>query len=183
MDVIEMVKKIEGECKPVSDINPARNCEVCKLNKHYTVCPMRGYISGRKGLSNETVRDMYKILFIDIEMKKEFSKSDLRTGMIVELRRGDLMFVVKNEIGISFLNREGCLNGDSYYDSLLNKTLSSFDVIKIYNPESIDKLSNINELCEKCGNLIWKRPKKMTRKEIEKILGYEIEIDEGGKMR
>jgi hypothetical protein len=115
------------------------------------------------------------------KMKKEFTKADLKTGMVVELRRGNFMLVIKQGIRALFVNRDGHLADTLYNNDLSNTKLNSFDVVRIYNPEDIDKITCINGLYEKHGNLIWERVEKMTLVEIEKKLGCKIEIIEENK--
>lgn len=86
-------------------------------------------------------------------------KSDLKTGMLVELRRGDTAWVLKDTADGDWLQWDDarCLNLEEYNNELLYSTYScspeNYDIIKIYQPngyqyldkESINKLKLIYE--------------------------------------
>lgn len=103
-----------------------------------------------------------------------FSKSDLQDGMIVEIRQGtryikmDSMLVSQHGGGIHL----SCINDKLEYESD-----SRIDIVAIYksmNPLSLQVMFNDLYL-----NPIWTReePKKMTLEEVEKELGYKIELE------
>lgn len=113
------------------------------------------------------------------KMKKEFTKADLKTGMVAELRNGDKMFVIKSENNFRLLNDQ-YLKGEHYNDALITKNRNDkkYDIVAIFLPD-VDKVYTVRELYSKLGNEIWRRRKTlMTIKEIEEKLGFEIEIVE-----
>ena len=63
---------------------------------------------------------------------------------------------------------------DDFTSDLTNRGLRKFDIVRIY-----EEIPRIGALHYKDLDIIWERkPKKMTKEEIEKALGYEIEIIE-----
>lgn len=115
------------------------------------------------------------------------TKSDLKTGMTVKLRNGDLYKVLKDvdtllygHQDIFFANKEiGFIHGNFFDDNLICIGSApcidghTLDIIEIY-----DYINNGNILKFDTNNILWKRPetKKMTVSEVEKILGYKVEI-------
>lgn len=99
-----------------------------------------------------------------------FTKSDLQDGMVVEYRNGKRRMV----LGDKFIGEYHYLLINDFNDSLENN----------YSPDSVDKVyksyaSNLLEYFDDENiELIWERnpAKKMTIAEIEKELGYKIEI-------
>ena len=108
-----------------------------------------------------------------------FTKSDLKDGMVVELRKGRKALFLNN----TFMTEcNTWLSLKDYNENLTyssqNSTNSPYDICKVFNSEAviIDDIFKNNKL-----NLIWERPKeeptkKMTVEEIEKELGYKVEI-------
>ena len=85
------------------------------------------------------------------------TKSDLKNGMVVELRNGK-RFLIVNDLGIG---KDSCINLDGFfgYDENLNDIMrySEFDIIKIYKTEgNTFKTLFDNERL----NLIWEREEK-----------------------
>ena len=108
------------------------------------------------------------------KMKKEFTISDLKNQMVVEVRDGSKYIVVDNYL----LSYDGYLDISGYNEDLCRKRNSccskDFDIMVVFKP-----VYNLNfEKINIDTNIIWQRlePKKMTKTEIEKELGYEIEI-------
>ena len=66
-------------------------------------------------------------------------KSDLKNGMIVELRNGDICIV----IGEKMLDSRGRQNFNNYDEDLISHKHSAFDVIKIYEDKSMNCLCDI----------------------------------------
>lgn len=112
-------------------------------------------------------------------MNKEFTKSDLKTGMILEFNNGCTATVLF-----------GTKNGDIYAGSTwgglegVNEDLTledSFegDVVRVYQPIGNIHFLKTNYLnYNKNYKLLWQREeaKEMTIEEIEKELGYKIKI-------
>lgn len=117
------------------------------------------------------------------------TKSELKTGMIVTMRDGHKLTVYKN-CACSFENdiHKDVLTDASvdrwhpleYFteDLLNNQGYPEFDIVKI---EIVRYPYDFNKypFNAKIYKTIWERPnpaKKMTVAEIEKILGYKIEV-------
>ena len=113
---------------------------------------------------DEKVERAYKMIFEEEKTLKE----NLTERRVVELRNGVRYLVVGNFLmGISdyFIK-------DDFTDDLANRGLRKFDIVRIYK-----EISKIGTLYNKSLDIIWERkPKKMTKEEIEEALGYEIEI-------
>ena len=123
----------------------------------------------------------YAILEWSDYMEKEFTKSDLRDGMVVEYRNGD-RFVV---FGGKLLN-------DSSYDMMneIREDLTdigfnnrNFDIVKVYYVCGTEASCLRDVLKDENLKLIWERNenKRMTaeemRKKLEELTGEKIEID------
>ena len=110
--------------------------------------------------------------------KINFTKSDLKNGMVVEYKNGlRRLFIKKDVIDKSlFIGEEGSLNLISFKDTLECIGCDDMSVYRIYTSIS-PNLTNFfdNEFL----SLVWERPsrfKEMTVGEIEKELGYKIRI-------
>lgn len=91
------------------------------------------------------------------EKMKTMTKSDLKNGMVVELRNGK-RFLIVNDLGIG---KDSCINLDGFlgYDENLNDVSgdSEFDITKIYKTEGTTfKTLFDNERL----SLIWEREEK-----------------------
>ena len=109
------------------------------------------------------------------EKKDIMTKSDLKNGMVVELRNGK-RFLIVNDLGIG---KDSCINLDGFfgYDENLNDVsrFSEFDITKIYKTEGTTfKTLFDNERL----NLIWEREeetklsnedKQIIKKSLKKI--------------
>lgn len=112
---------------------------------------------------------------------KEFTKSDLKDGMVVEYRDKDRFLI----FGHKLLNGNNFDYMDDIEDDLTDKKYKNkcFDIMKVYkvNIENVKKLSDIfnNENLE----LIWERNeiKHMTvdemREKLEELTGEKIEFE------
>ena len=123
----------------------------------------------------------YEILEWSDYMQKEFTKADLKDGMVVEQRDGNRYLVLA---GVAV--RECGRNEISEYTNNLEwyGTYRGGDIVKVYRiiPES---LGSIEEVFVKSNlELIWERkePKKMTieemRQKLEELTGEDIEVTE-----
>lgn len=121
---------------------------------------------------------------------EDFTKQDLKTGMIIELRNGKKAMILlgtKNgdifggEIYGSLDNFDYNLKNNTPYNDLSKKYVEQIDIIKVYQP-ILNYLSNgIFGKNTDNYDLIWERreephPREMTVKEIEKELGYSVKI-------
>ena len=112
-------------------------------------------------------------------MQKEFTKADLKDGMVVEERRGAMGFVLRNRI----LYEYDWAWLDSWKEDLTCDFNDSLDIIKVYKIkiEYAFKLSNILNI--ENLELIWERTetKHMTAKEmqqkLEDLIGEKIEVE------
>lgn len=117
---------------------------------------------------DEKVERAYKIAFEEEKVLKEF----LADRRVVELRNGERYLIV----GDFFMGENDYFIKDDFTDDLANRGLRKLDIVRIYK-----EISKIEALHYKELGIIWeRRPKKMTKKEIEEVLGYEIEIVEKG---
>ena len=98
------------------------------------------------------------------EKMKTMTKSDLKNGMVVELRNGK-RFLIVNDLGIG---KDSCINLDGFfgYDENLNdKRYSEFDITKIY----ISSGCTFKNLFDKERlSLIWEREEKSKLSEKDK---------------
>lgn len=112
-------------------------------------------------------------------MQKEFTKADLKDGMVVEEQRGVMGVVLKDRI----LYEDGWDSLISWGEDLRSNSCDGFDIVKIYKIriESIYELSNILNI--ENLELIWERTetKRMTaeemRKKLEELTGEKIEVE------
>ena len=137
---------------------------------------------------NLYIGEKYKILYwSDYMKKKTFTKSDLQTGMNVEMRDGDRYLVLLNACkGICGRNNYTNLlisakdksqkNLDSYKEDLTAAVTSDYDIVKIYKPKYFFQMQTLNEI-EEC-DIIWQRdePIEMTLDEVCEALGKNIKI-------
>lgn len=119
----------------------------------------------------------YKILEWSDYTNKEFTKSDLKDGMVVKYN--DNCFGKRLVIGGFLIGEDGYADlGD--YNENLKSMASDLEIVRVYKIKRMGKFSSImkNHNLE----LIWERkePKKMTneemRKKLEELTGEEIEV-------
>ena len=133
-------------------------------------CPLRN-IDGVDGCTRfiedweeEKIDMAYKMVFEKEKPLKEF----LTERRVVELRNGDRYLVV----GDFFMGENDYFIKDDFTDDLANRGLRKLDIVRIY-----EEIPRIGVLYYKELGIVWERkPKKMTKEEIEEALGYEIEI-------
>ena len=115
---------------------------------------------------DEKVERAYKMIFEEEKVLKEF----LVDRRVVELRNGERYLIV----GDFFMGENDYFIKGDFTDDLINHGLRKFDIVRIY-----EEIPKIGALHYKELGIIWERkPKKMTKEEIEKARGYEIEIVE-----
>ena len=120
----------------------------------------------------------YKILEWSDYMNKEFTKADLRDGMVVEQRDGN-MYLVLAGMAVRKSKRNSIVG---YTDDLKWKGYTGGDIVKVYRitPKSLGCIEDV--FIKSDLELIWERkePKKMTveemRKKLEELTGEEIEV-------
>ena len=150
------------------------NCLQAYCDKQVTCnkCSLRN-IDGSDGCTgliedweDEKVDKAYKMIFKEEKALKEF----LVDRRVVELRNGERYLIV----GDFFMGENDYFIKGDFTDDLTNHGLRKFDIVRIY-----EEIPKIGALYYKDLDIIWERkPKKMTKKEIEEALGYEIEIVE-----
>lgn len=120
----------------------------------------------------------YKILEWSDYMDKEFTKADLRDGMVVEQRDGDMYLVLAGKTV-----RKGAYNRiDGYTDDLKWEGYTGGDIVKVYRitPESLGCIEDV--FIKSNLELIWERTesKKMTveemKQKLEELTGEENEV-------
>ena len=136
---------------------------------------------------------MNNFIYNDNRFKKDISlKKQLQPMDIVKLRNGEICFIAYNqyssdELAIYSPKHDGCLFYlDDYTGDLKHKIYKNVDIINLYRGTAqysiIDDLFHGNdyEYIETYVPFSWSieinLTKKMTIEEIEKELGYSIEI-------
>ncbi|UXQ88797.1 protein of unknown function DUF5320 [Tenacibaculum phage Larrie] len=126
---------------------------------------------------------------VAVEKTKEeliMYKSDLKTGFVIENRDGKFGLVMKDTSrgDVIAANLEKNVEKtwctlSSYNEDLTSKSNKIFDIVRVFDNLSRQSNNNAASLSDK-GSLIWERPKpkKMTINDIEKELGYKIELVE-----
>lgn len=120
----------------------------------------------------------YKILEWSDYMDKEFTKADLKDGMVVEQRNGEMYLVLAGMV----VRRGGRNHIGGYDDDLKWEGYTGGDIVKVYRitPESLRRIEDV--FIKSNLELIWERkePKKMTveemRQKLEDLTGEEIEV-------
>ena len=121
----------------------------------------------------------YKILEWSDYMQKNFTKSDLKDGMVVEYRSKS--YGRRLVIGDMLIGAEGSHRLIYYNEDLIDTTGDKdFDIMRIYKIQHVSRFNEI--LLYSNLELIWERkePKKMTieemRKKLEELTGEQIEV-------
>lgn len=121
----------------------------------------------------------YKILEWSDYMQKEFTKADLRDGMVVEYRSKS--YGRRLVIGDMLIGAEGSNRLIYYNEDLIDATGDKdFDIMRIYKIQHVSRFNEI--LLYSNLELIWERKesKKMTveemRQKLEELTGEEIEV-------
>ena len=121
----------------------------------------------------------YTILEWSDYMQKEFTKADLRDGMVVEYRSKS--YGRRLVIGDMLIGAEGSHRLIYYNEDLIDATGDKdFDIMRIYKIQHVSRFNEI--LLYSNLELIWERkePKKMTveemREKLEELTGEEIEV-------
>lgn len=91
--------------------------------------------------------------------------------MVVEIRCGERYLIIDDIL----MCDKFYLDLSDYDEDLLHEGNVCYDIVKVFDHVKIfDKV-------EKCNEVIWERqkPKEMTLKELENILGYPVKIVRG----
>lgn len=119
----------------------------------------------------------YKILEWSDYMQKKFTKSDLKSGMVVEYN--DNYFGKRLVIGGFLIGEDGYSDLGDYNENLKN-VASGLEIVRVYKIKCMEKISSI--MHDDNLELIWERKKlkKMTveemRQKLEELTGEEIEV-------
>lgn len=119
----------------------------------------------------------YKILEWSDYMNKEFTKVDLKSGMVVE--HNDNYFGKRLVVGGFLIGEDGYSDLGDYNENLKN-VASGLEIVRVYKIKCMEKISSI--MHDDNLELIWERKKlkKMTveemRMKLEELTGEEIEV-------
>ena len=119
----------------------------------------------------------YTILEWSDYMQKNFTKSDLKDGMVVEYN--DNSFGKRLVVGDFLIGEDGYADLGDYNENLKN-VVSDLEIVRVYKIKCMGKISSI--MYDVNLELIWERkePKKMTveemQKKLEELTGEEIEV-------
>ena len=110
-------------------------------------------------------------------MKKEFTKADLKDGMVVAYANGKRRLVLNNFL----IGKDGYFDLSNYSENLKDKNSSDRDIVRVFKINIVTTLDHIFHT----GNLelIWERneAKKMTademRQKLEELTGEKIEVE------
>lgn len=132
---------------------------------------------GRYSNYDYFIEQGYKILEWSDYMKKEFTKSDLKDGMVVAYANGERRLVLNNFL----IGKDGYFDLSNYSENLKDKNSSDRDIVRVFKIKTVTTLDYIfrTENLE----LIWERTesKKMTteemRQKLEELTGEKIEVE------
>lgn len=118
----------------------------------------------------------YNILEWSDYMNKEFTKADLKDGMVVKQRNGDKKMVISEAL----IGEDGYSDRNCFREDLTDRYFKDLDIVGVY---AIQEYSNFADMLSDYNlELIWERkePKKMTveemRKKLEELTGEQIEV-------
>jgi hypothetical protein len=130
--------------------------------------------------------------------EKKFTRDDIKPGYVVQLRNGEFRMampvgssgtqILTNELGGRWnylsswgkdLCKEALMVGDKYMREMCKEEAKQCDIMKVFG--YVIGMTNYGRVGELSGDhrpLLWERveAKKMTVAEIEKELGYSVEI-------
>lgn len=148
-------------------------------NTNYNVCNKGTCYYGSGEYSSRVFAEKhnYKILEWSDYMQKNFTKSDLKDGMVVEYN--DNSFGKRLVVGDFLIGEDGYADLGDYNENLKN-VVSDLEIVRVYKIKCMGKISSI--MYDVNLELIWERkePKKMTveemRQKLEELTGEEIEV-------
>lgn len=105
--------------------------------------------------------------------KTEFTKTDLKSGMVIQLRDGELCLVV----GQCLISNQQHILLDNISDNLDGEYGRSKDIMKVYAP--IWFLGDLNDISTL--HVLWERveSKEVTMAEVEAKFGCKVKIVKG----
>jgi len=111
-------------------------------------------------------------------------KSDLKTGMVVQMRNGKHFRVFLNTNDGDFISGSNEWNPLGAYreDFTSTSSFNSLDIVKVYDTGAYELAQDPLDLDR--ADVIWvesepEETRKMTLEEIEEVLGYKVEIYTG----
>jgi hypothetical protein len=111
-------------------------------------------------------------------MQKEFTKADLKDGMVVKHRNGDKRIVISEAL----IGENGYADQNCFREDLTHRYFKDLDIVGVY---AIQEYNNFADMLSDYNlELIWerKKPKKMTveemKQKLEELTGEEIEVME-----
>lgn len=119
----------------------------------------------------------YTILEWSDYMQREFTKADLKNGMVIEYSNGKRRLVLNNYL----IGKDGYYELSQYRENMKDKEDSDRDIMRVFTISivtTLDRIFHIENL-----NLIWERKetKKMTVEEmknkLEELTGEKIEVE------
>lgn len=164
----EKIKKIDEYCRQYDE----SGCGGCPLyGKRYVSCCLE-LTKVKEQKLDRILRDIEKVR----REKKEFTKADLKTGMVAETRAEIRYFVLEQDGRIKFIDIDGSCLSEIYDDLTASK--KEDDIMVVYQAPVFDDVNEIADLYMSNGYVLWERqePREMTVKEIEQELGYKIKI-------
>lgn len=101
-------------------------------------------------------------------IQQTFTKKDLRTGMLVETRNGDIAMVLLGTANGDIISGGTWADLEEYSDDLLKSSFEEEgDITKvyqpIYNPDYLEY-----GISKELANLVWERPVEKTKEQIER---------------
>ena len=109
-------------------------------------------------------------------MQKEFTKADLKDGMVVKHRNGDKRMVISEAL----IGENGYADQNCFREDLTHRYFKDLDIVGVY---AIQEYNNFADMLSDYNlELIWERTesKKMTveemRKKLEELTGEQIEV-------
>lgn len=119
----------------------------------------------------------YKILEWSNYIQKEFTKADLKDGMVIEYKDGRRRLVLNNRL----IGKDGYYELNKYTEDMKDKESSERDIMRVFKIDiitTLDRIFHIDNL-----ELIWerKKTKRMTveemRQKLEELTGDKIETE------
>lgn len=109
-------------------------------------------------------------------MQKEFTKADLKDGMVVKHRNGDKRMVISEAL----IGENGYADQNCFREDLTHRYFKDLDIVGVY---AIQEYNNFADMLSDYNlELIWERTesKKMTveemKQKLEELTGEEIEV-------
>lgn len=131
-----------------------------------------------RGLDVKFNKAIYAMIYGQLrkveENKMEFTKKDLKSGMVVELRNGSKRLIIECVEGLICAEISNADFASQYNKDLTHSVHKHLDIQKVFDYPTI----SLNYMIDRNKKPIWERkvPKRMTITEIEKELGYPVEI-------